>query len=42
MSDPNLKNKDPSLLKTTTKDDEIKEIKYNTENHDHECFLKSL
>ena len=30
------------LLKVTTKDDEIKELKYKTEKHDHENILKSL
>ena len=39
---PNLKNEDPTLLKITTKDDEIKELKYRTEKHDHENILKSL
>ena len=39
---PNLKNEDPTLLKITTKDDEIKEVKYRTEKHDHENILKSL
>ena len=39
---PNLKNEDPQLLKITTKDDEIKELKYRTEKHDHENILKSL
>ena len=38
---PDLKN-DVSLLKVTTKDDEIKELKYKTEKHDHENILKSL
>ena len=39
---PNLKNEDPTLLKITTKDDEIKDLKYKTEKPDHEIFLKSL
>ena len=30
------------LLKVTTKDDEIKELKYKTEKHGHENILKSL
>ena len=38
---PDLKN-DVNLLKVTTKDDEIKELKYKTEKHDHENILKSL
>ena len=37
-----LENDEPSLLKVTTKDDEIKELKYKTEKHDHENILKSL
>ena len=32
---PNLKN-DPELLEIKTKDDELKELKYKTGNHDHE------
>ena len=39
---PNLKNEDPTLLKTTTKDDQLKELQYKTEKHDHEKVLKSL
>ena len=35
---PNLSN-DPELLKTITKDDEIKDLKYKTERHGHENFL---
>ena len=38
---PDLKN-EPELLKIKTKDDEIKELKYRTEKHDHENILKSL
>ena len=45
---PDLKN-DPELLKKKTKDDEIRNLKYETENlkyqtekHDHENKLKSL
>ena len=30
------------LIKITTKDDEIKELKYKTEKHDYENILKSL
>ena len=39
---PNLENEDPTLLKIATKDNEIKELKYKTEKHDHENLLKSL
>ena len=39
---PNLKNEDPTLLEITTKDEEIKELKYKTEKHDHEKILKSV
>ena len=38
---PNLDN-DPELLKIKTKDDEIKDLKYRTERHDHKNILKSL
>ena len=34
MSCPNLPNEDPFLLKITTKEDEIKELKYKTEKHE--------
>ena len=37
---PNLN--DPELLKTITKDDEIKHLEYKTEKHDHENILRSL
>ena len=30
------------MLKIKTKDDEIKDLKYRTEKHDHENLLKSL
>ena len=30
------------MLKIKTRDDEIKNLKYQTENHDHENILKSL
>ena len=33
---------DPELLKTKTKDDEIRDLKYKTEKHDHENILESL
>ena len=40
---PNLKgNGDSELLKTKIKDDEIKELKYRTEKHDHNNILKLL
>ena len=39
MAYPNWKNEDPALLEITTKDDENKEIKYITEEHDHENAL---
>ena len=38
---PNLNN-EPELLKIRTRDDEIKNLKYQTEKHDHENILKSL
>ena len=38
---PDLKN-EPELLKIRTRDDEIKNLKYQTEKHDHENLLKSL
>ena len=41
MTYPNL-NQDPELLKIETEDDEIDELKYKTEKHDHENILKSL
>ena len=36
------KNIEPELLKIKTRDDEIKNLKYQTEKHDHENILKSL
>ena len=39
---PNLKNNDIELLKIKTRDDEIKNLKYQTKKHDHENILKSL
>ena len=36
-----LKN-EPELLKIKTRDDESKNLKYQTEKHDHENILKSL
>ena len=38
---PDIKN-DVELLKIRTRDDEIKNLKYQTEKHDHENILKSL
>ena len=38
---PNINN-EPELLKIRTRDDEIKNLKYQTEKHDHENILKSL
>ena len=36
-----LKN-EPELLKIRSRDDEIKNLKYQTKKHDHENILKSL
>ena len=38
---PDLKN-EPELLKIKSRDDEIKNLKYQTEKHDYENILKSL
>ena len=38
---PDIKN-EPELLRIKTRDDEIKNLKYQTEKHDHENILKSL
>ena len=38
---PNLYS-EPELLKIKRRDDEIKELRYKTEKHDHEKNLKSL
>ena len=38
---PNINN-EPELLKIKTRDDEIKNLNYPTEEHDHENILKSL
>ena len=35
-------NNEPELLKSKTRDDEIKNLKYQTEKHDHENVLKSF
>ena len=40
MTYPNL-NIDQELLKIKTKDDQLKELQYKTEKHDHENILKS-
>ena len=40
-TNPYLKN-EPELLKITTRDDEIKHLKYQTEKHDHQNILKPL
>ena len=38
---PDLKN-EPELLKIKTRDDEIKNLKYQTEKHDYENIIKIL
>ena len=38
---PDLKS-EPELLKIRSKDDQLKELQYRTEKHDHENILKSL
>ena len=35
-------NNEPELLKIKTRDDEIENLKYQTEKQDHENILKSL
>ena len=37
---PNLNN-EPAMLKMQTRDDEIKNIEYQSEKHDHQDILKS-
>ena len=37
-----MKTDDVELLKIKTKDDQLKELQYKTEKHDHEKILKSL
>ena len=37
---PNLNN-EPEMLKIKTRDDEIKNLKHQSEKHDHENILKS-
>ena len=41
-TDPNLNESEATLLKIKTRDGEIKNLKYQTEKHDHEKLLKSL
>ena len=38
---PNL-NIEPELIKIKTRDDEIENLKHQTEKHDHENIIKSL
>ena len=38
---PDLKN-EPEILRKKTRDDEIRNLKYQLEKHDHENILKSL
>ena len=38
---PNIYN-EPEIIKIKTRDHEIKDLKYQTEKHDHENILKSL
>ena len=38
---PNI-NDEPELLKIKTRDDAIKNLKYQTEKHDHANILKSI
>ena len=42
MSGYPILNNEPELLKIKTQSDEIKNLKYQTEKHDHEIILKSL
>ena len=42
MTYPNLKTDDVEIIKTKTKDDQLKEHQYKTEKHDFENILKSL
>ena len=42
MSGNPIINNEPELLKIKTKDDQLKELQYRTERHDHENILKSL
>ena len=38
----NINPNDPELLKVKRRNDEIKNLKYQTEKHDYENILKSL
>ena len=40
-TNPNINN-EPELLKIKTRDDEIINLNYQTDKHDHENILKSL
>ena len=42
MSGYPIINNEPELLKIKTRDDEIENLTYQTEKHDHENILKSL
>ena len=42
MSTNTILNNHAELLKIKRKDDQLKEIQYKTEKHDHENILKSL
>ena len=42
MSGYPIINNELELIKIETRDDEIKNLKYQTEKHDHENVLKSL
>ena len=42
MTTYSILNKEPELSKIKTEDVEIKNLKYQTEKHDHENILKSL
>ena len=42
MSTYTILNNEPEIKKIKTRDDEIKNIKYQTEKHDYENIIKSL
>ena len=42
MSTYPILNTEPELLKIKTRDDEIKNIKHQTEKHDHKIILNNL
>ena len=42
MAHPNLKTEDPTLLKITTKDHEVIDLKHKTEKHNLEVILRSI